>query len=90
MSVKKDPSGKRSVQVEVEVPGTPEQVWEAIATGPGVSAWFTPTKTDGRVGGTVTSNFGPGIYPISPLPGFRQVTAVSDPRTAQLALRVTF
>jgi uncharacterized protein YndB with AHSA1/START domain len=61
MSVKKDPSGKRSVQVEVEVPGTPEQVWEAIATGPGVSAWFTPTKTDGRAGGTVTSNFGPGM-----------------------------
>jgi uncharacterized protein YndB with AHSA1/START domain len=61
MSVKKDPSGKRSVQVEVEVPGTPEQVWEAIATGPGVSAWFTPTKVDGRPGGTVTTNFGPGM-----------------------------
>lgn len=61
MSVKKDPSGKRSIQVETEVPGTPEQVWEAIATGPGVSAWFTPTKSDGRVGGTVTSNFGPGM-----------------------------
>jgi hypothetical protein len=39
---------------------------------------------------TLNSNFGSGIYPISPLPGFRQVTAVSDPRTAQLALRVTF
>jgi ABC-type lipoprotein release transport system permease subunit len=29
MSVKKEPSGRRSVQVEVEVPGTPEQVWKA-------------------------------------------------------------
>jgi hypothetical protein len=43
MSVKIDPSGRRSVQVEVEVPGTPEQVWQAIATGPGVSSWFVPT-----------------------------------------------
>lgn len=44
MSVKIDASGRRSVQVEVEVPGTPEQVWQAIATGPGVSSWFVPTK----------------------------------------------
>ena len=31
MSVKKEASGRRSVQVEVEVPGTPEEVWQAIA-----------------------------------------------------------
>jgi uncharacterized protein YndB with AHSA1/START domain len=52
MSVKKEPNGRRSVQVEVEVPGTPEQVWQAIATGPGVSAWFVPTEVEGRIGGT--------------------------------------
>jgi uncharacterized protein YndB with AHSA1/START domain len=40
MSVKKEASGRRSVQVEVEVPGTPEEVWQAIATGPGISSWF--------------------------------------------------
>src|SRR6516164_10911182 len=34
MSVKKEASGRRSVQVEVEVPGTPEEVWQAIASGP--------------------------------------------------------
>jgi uncharacterized protein YndB with AHSA1/START domain len=61
MSVKKDASGRRSVQVEVEVPGTPEQVWQAIATGPGVSSWFVPTDGDERVGGTVTAHFGPGM-----------------------------
>jgi hypothetical protein len=33
MSVKKEPSGRRSIQVEVEVPGTPEEVWNAIASG---------------------------------------------------------
>src|SRR2546425_795851 len=46
MSVKKEASGRRSVQVEVEVPGTPEEVWQAIATGPGVSSWFVPTPAD--------------------------------------------
>ena len=44
MSVKKEASGRRYVQVEVEVPGTPEEVWQAIATGPGVSSWFVPTE----------------------------------------------
>ena len=38
MSVEKHASGRRSIRVEVEVPGTPEEVWQAIATGPGVSS----------------------------------------------------
>src|SRR4051794_32114796 len=61
MSVRKEASGRRSVQVEVEVPGTPEEVWQAIATGPGVSSWFVPTESDERVGGKVTAHFGPGM-----------------------------
>lgn len=61
MPVKKEPSGRRSVEAEVQVPGTPEQVWQAIASGPGISAWFVPSTVDGRVGGTTTSNFGPGM-----------------------------
>lgn len=59
MSVQKDGSGRRRVQVEVEVPGTPEEVWQAIATGPGVSSWFVPTEI--REDGTVVSSFGPGM-----------------------------
>jgi len=59
MSVKIDPAGRRWVQAEVEVPGTPEQVWEAIATGPGVSSWFVPTER--RDDGTVVAHFGPGM-----------------------------
>ena len=61
MSVKKDANGQRSVESEAEVPGTPEQVWDAIATGPGVSSWFVPTTIDGRVGGNITASFGPGM-----------------------------
>lgn len=65
MSVKSDPSGQRSVEAQVEVPGTREQVWQAIASGPGISSWFVPTTVDGRVGGATTSNFGPGMESVA-------------------------
>ncbi len=61
MSVKKEPSGRRSVQVEVEVPGTPEEVWRAIATGPGISSWFVPARSEERQGGQLVCTFGPGM-----------------------------
>ena len=61
MSIQRDPDGRRSVRVEVELPGSPEQVWQAIATGPGISAWFVPTQVDGRSGGEIVSDFGPGM-----------------------------
>src|SRR5215211_3008968 len=63
MSVKQEASGRRSVQVEFEAPGTPEEVWEALATGPGISSWFVPTDIDERDGKPVAVNyhFGPGI-----------------------------
>ena len=63
MSVKKEANGRRSVQVEVEVPGTPEEVWRAIASGPGVSSWFVPTQFEEKDGTpvAVSANFGPGM-----------------------------
>ena len=63
MSVKKEPSGRRSIQVEVEVPGTPEEVWQAIATAQGISAWFVPAEFEERDGKPVAAklNFGPGM-----------------------------
>ena len=76
MSVKKEASGRRSVQVEVEVPGTPEEVWQAIATGPGISSWFVPTEFEERDGKPVAvkMNFGPGMESRS------AVTAWDPPR----------
>jgi uncharacterized protein YndB with AHSA1/START domain len=59
MPIKKDNSGKRWVEMELIVPGTPEQVWQAMASGPGNTAWFTRTIIDERVGGTIHFNFGP-------------------------------
>ena len=76
MSVKKEASGRRSVQVEVEVPGTPEEVWQAIATGPGISSWFVPAEFEERDGKPVAVklNFGPGMESSS------AVTAWDPPR----------
>jgi uncharacterized protein YndB with AHSA1/START domain len=55
----RDSKEPRSIDLEVEVPGTPEEVWAAVASGPGITAWFVPAKVDGRVGGTVELDFGP-------------------------------
>jgi uncharacterized protein YndB with AHSA1/START domain len=39
---------------EIEVDATPEEVWEAIATGPGVDAWFMGrNEIEPREGGTI-------------------------------------
>ncbi|HEX3246893.1 MAG TPA: SRPBCC domain-containing protein [Chloroflexota bacterium] len=61
MPIRRDESGRRYVQAEVEVPGSPEEVWNAIASGPGISSWFVPTTVEERPGGTSTSSFGPGM-----------------------------
>ncbi len=48
----------RSIELEIEVPGTPEQVWRAIATGPGISSWFVPHTVEERTGGAALASFG--------------------------------
>jgi uncharacterized protein YndB with AHSA1/START domain len=53
-------TGERRIEVQAEVPGTPEQVWEAIATGPGITAWFMPAEVDGRPGGEIVHRHEPG------------------------------
>ncbi|MBD8057913.1 SRPBCC domain-containing protein [Cellulomonas sp. JH27-2] len=47
------------LEFAVEVPGTPEQVWEAIATAKGMSAWFLPTTLEEREGGSLHFAMGP-------------------------------
>ena len=61
MPTQKDASGRRFIAVETEVPGTPEDVWKAIATGPGITAWFVPTQLEERAKGAITMDFGPGM-----------------------------
>jgi len=69
MTVKQEASGRRSVEIELEVPGTPEEVWAAIATGPGISSWFVPAEVEEQDGKPVAMklNFGPGMEPRSAL-----------------------
>jgi uncharacterized protein YndB with AHSA1/START domain len=72
MSVKIEASGRRSVETEFEVVGTPEQVWQAIATGPGVSSWFVPTEFEERDGRpvAVTYHFSPDMEPKARVTGW--------------------
>jgi hypothetical protein len=59
MPIRKDESGKRWVEMELIVPGTPDEVWHATATGPGNTSWFTPTQIDEHVGGALRFDLGP-------------------------------
>jgi uncharacterized protein YndB with AHSA1/START domain len=76
MSVKVEASGRRSVETSIELEGTPEQVWQAIATGPGISAWLMPAEIVERDGKPValTLYFGTGMEPTS------AITAYEAPR----------
>src|SRR5262249_30515177 len=42
----------------LEVAATPEQVWDAIATADGISAWMVPTRLDPQIGGDVSFDLG--------------------------------
>jgi uncharacterized protein YndB with AHSA1/START domain len=61
----------REISFEVEVPGTPEEVWEAIATGPGISGWFVNAEI---AGGAMTQHHGNGFDTRS------DITAYEPPR----------
>lgn len=45
-------------ELRLELPGTPEQVWNAIATANGISSWMLPTDLDPRVGGAICFHMG--------------------------------
>lgn len=60
-------SAGRSLHLEVEVAGSPEDVWRAIATGPGISSWYVPHQVEERPGGAALASFGPG--PEMQIPG---------------------
>src|SRR5688572_16266725 len=69
---------RKVVDLSIEVPATPEQVWQAIATGPGISAWLIPAEVDGREGGTVSMFHGAGDDPA--MNSVSKITAWDPPR----------
>ena len=46
-------------ELELTVSATPEQVWDAIASADGISAWMLRTELDPREGGAVKFHMGP-------------------------------
>ncbi|MGL5823415.1 MAG: SRPBCC family protein [Nocardioides sp.] len=51
-----------------ELAATSEQVWDAIATADGISAWMVPTRLDPQIGGEVSFDHG----------GFRSTGVITD------------
>jgi uncharacterized protein YndB with AHSA1/START domain len=45
-------------ELTIEVPASADRVWQAIATGDGVSSWFLPHEIEGRVGGRFVAHMG--------------------------------
>lgn len=55
-----DAASTRAIHLEIEAPGTPEELWETIASGPGIASWFVPAEVDSAAG-TLSLTFGPGM-----------------------------
>jgi uncharacterized protein YndB with AHSA1/START domain len=47
------------IELSFELPGSPAQVWDAVATANGISSWFLPTDLEEREGGVVRFHMGP-------------------------------
>lgn len=60
-SASRTPDVPYHLEFSVEVPGTPEQVWDAIATAKGMTAWFAPTEMEEREGGRLHFSMGPDM-----------------------------
>lgn len=52
---------ERAIEISVEVEGTVEQAWTAVATGPGISSWYVPHTIEEFEGGAASASFGPGM-----------------------------
>jgi Activator of Hsp90 ATPase homolog 1-like protein len=48
------------LELSVPVQGTIDEVWRAVATGPGNTSWYVPTTIEEHAGGATTSRFGEG------------------------------
>jgi uncharacterized protein YndB with AHSA1/START domain len=70
-----------------DLPGTPEQVWAAIATANGISSWFVPTDLEERDGGSVTFYMGEDMASTGSVTGWEpgRRLAYSEPDWAPFA-----
>ena len=61
---------ERVIDLSVQVPGTAEEVWEAIATGPGITSWFVPHEVARGEGARVRMDFGGGFFDAASVTGW--------------------
>jgi uncharacterized protein YndB with AHSA1/START domain len=55
-----EPSGQRSIQLSIDVPASPHQVFSAFTTSDGFSSWAVPiAKVDYRIGGYIEASYDP-------------------------------
>ncbi|HEV3001242.1 MAG TPA: SRPBCC domain-containing protein [Solirubrobacteraceae bacterium] len=47
---------------KIALDATPEEVWDKVSTGPGLSSWFVPHELEPRKGGYGRADFGGGTY----------------------------
>jgi uncharacterized protein YndB with AHSA1/START domain len=75
-------------ECSIEVPGTPEQVWQAVATANGISSWMIGTaEMDEREGGAVVFHMGPDMSSEGSVTGWDPPRRIEyeEPRWAELA-----
>jgi uncharacterized protein YndB with AHSA1/START domain len=65
--------GRRSISLDVEIGASPREVWEAVATGPGLGRWHVRAGVDGRPNGAITLELPHG-------PENARITAWDPPR----------
>ena len=63
-------TSERRIDVEVELPVTADEAWAAIATGPGITAWFMPAEVEGEVGGSVVHRPAPDMASTGTVTGY--------------------
>jgi uncharacterized protein YndB with AHSA1/START domain len=52
------PDVPHRIELTLEVHGTPEQVWHAIATADGLNSWYMSTDLEERQGGAIVTHMG--------------------------------
>ena len=84
-----EPTVPLRLEMAFELPGTAEQVWQAIATADGISAWFAPTDVEEREGGAIAFHMGPEMDSEGTVTGWDPPRrfALVEPNWADLAGR---
>jgi uncharacterized protein YndB with AHSA1/START domain len=57
----REPTVPLRLEMTFELPGTAQQIWQAIATADGISSWFGPTDVEEREGGAIAFHMGPDM-----------------------------